>query len=77
MDLAIKLIGGALEVAALSLAVGLWRGREHVVSKVLWTVVLVVPFFGIVAYAVWHDPPPPSDPVDRPPGGDWDVLPRL
>jgi len=76
VDLAIKVIGGVLELAALVLDVGLWRGREHVISKVLWTAVLLVPFFGILAYVVWHDPPPPSDPTDRPPGGDWDVLPR-
>jgi hypothetical protein len=77
MDLAIKLVGGALEVAAVALAVGLWRGREHLVSKLVWTVVLLVPFFGVVAYAVWHDPPPPSDLIDRPPDGGWDVPPSV
>jgi hypothetical protein len=67
MELTGIVAGGVLEVGALALAVGLWRGRERVILKVLWTVVLLVPLFGIIAYAVLHDPPPPSGPTDRPP----------
>jgi hypothetical protein len=70
MDLAIKIVGVVLEVASIGLAVVLWRGRERVVSKLLWTLVLLVPFLGIIAFAVWHDPPPPWGPTDRPPDGD-------
>jgi hypothetical protein len=64
-----------LELAAVGLAVGLWRGREHVLAKLLWTVILLVPAFGLIAFAVWHDPPPPSDLIDRPIGRDWDRPP--
>ncbi len=67
MDLKAWVAGGVLEVAALALAVGLWCGRERPLSKALWTVVLLVPFLGLIAYALLHDPPPPSDPIDRPP----------
>lgn len=73
--LAVIATGAAFEVVAIALVVSLWRGREGVASKLLWTAVLMVPFFGVVAFSVWHDPPPPSDPIDRPPGGDWDVPP--
>jgi hypothetical protein len=64
------------EVASIAAVVSLWRGPGRIAAKLLWTLVTLVPFFGIVAYAVWHDPPPPSDPIDRPPGRDWDVPPR-
>lgn len=67
MELTGVVAAGVLEVVALALAIGLWRGRERVISKVLWTVVLVVPLFGIIAYALLHAPSPPSDPIDRPP----------
>ncbi len=65
----------ALEIVAVVFAVGLWRGPGRIVSKVLWTGVLVVPVFGLIAFAVWHDTPPPSDPTDRTRGGDWDLPP--
>lgn len=68
-------VGSLLELASLALAVRLWRGAERVGVKLLWTAILAVPFFGIVAFAVWHDPPTPSDPIDRPIGRDWDQLP--
>lgn len=67
MDRTLIVVGGVLELGALALAVGLWRGRDHLVKKVSWTIVLLVPFFGIIAYALLHDTPPTSDPIDRPP----------
>jgi hypothetical protein len=76
VDLTVKTFGVLLEAASIGLPRSLWRGREPIASKLLWTVVLLVPFLGIVAFAVWHDPPSPSDPIDRPPGGDWDVTSR-
>ncbi len=39
MELTGVIAGGVLELAALALAVGLWRGRERIVSKVFWTLV--------------------------------------
>lgn len=65
----------ALELVALVFAVGRWRGRGGVVSKLVWTGVLVAPVFGLTAFAVWHETPPPSDPIDRPPDRDWDLPP--
>ncbi len=65
----------ALEIVSVVFAVALWRGRGRVPSKVLWTGVLVMPVFGLIAFAVWHETPSPSDPLDRPPGGGWDVPP--
>jgi hypothetical protein len=73
---AIIVVGVLVEVASIAAVVSLWRGPGKIVTKLLWTVGTLVPFFGIVAYAAWHDPPPPSDPIDRPPGRDWDVPPR-
>jgi len=67
MDRTFFVVAGVLEIAALALVVGLWRGRESPWRQVLWTAVLLVPFFGLIAYAVLHDTPPPSDPADRAP----------
>ncbi len=77
MDRTAVVAGGILEVGALALAVGVWRGREHAVRKVLWTLVLLVPAVGIIAFALLHDPPAPSDPIDRPPDRPdmWGPLP--
>jgi hypothetical protein len=57
------------------LVVRLWRARGRILVKLLWTVVTLVPVLGIVAHLVWRDPPPPTDPTDRPPGGGWDLPP--
>lgn len=38
------------ELIALWCAVGLWRSRASVKRKLLWTMVLLVPFFGPVFY---------------------------
>ncbi len=75
-DRAILVIGAVLELASLAAAASLWRRPGRAVGKALWTAVVLVPFVGLVAYLVWHDLPPPSDPVDRPPERDWDVPPR-
>lgn len=66
-------VGGSEAVSLLCLA-GLWRGQDGTAAKLLWSVVVLLPFFGPLAYAVWHDPPPPSDPVDRPPEAPVDTL---
>jgi hypothetical protein len=67
VDLTLIIAGGLLELGALALAVELWCGRGRPFGKLLWTLILLVPFFGVIAYALLHNPPSPSDPVDRPP----------
>lgn len=58
----------ALEVLALVLVSRIWRERgSSVARRVFWTVVTLVPVLGLLAYALWRDPPPPNDPTDRQP----------
>jgi len=64
----------ASEVVSVVCLAALWCGHDSPVAKLLWTALVVVPFFGPLAYAVWHDPPPPSDPTDRPPEVPWEKL---
>jgi len=58
---------GVSEAVSLLCLAGLWRGQDRTAAKLLWSVVVLLPFFGPLAYAVWHDPPPSSDLIDRPP----------
>ena len=51
----------------------LWRGTDHVVSKVLWTFIAAMPALGPLFFACLHNPPPVQPDVDRAPGR-WDVL---
>ncbi len=70
-DVVIVGLLAALELVALWLVVRMWRERSgSVASRVVWTVVTLVPVFGLIAHAVVRDPPPPSDPADRPPQRD-------
>jgi hypothetical protein len=66
-DLDLKLAVGATEAVSLPCLARLWRGRDGPGVKLFWSTVVVVPFLGPLFYAVWHDPPAPSDPIDRPP----------
>lgn len=72
MNLYLKIAAGVSEVVSLLCIAGLWRGRGPLAAKLLWSGVLVVPFLGPIFYSVWHDPPPPSDPIDRPPETPFD-----
>jgi uncharacterized membrane protein YhaH (DUF805 family) len=64
----------ALELVALWLVVRMWREHGRSVgAKVLWSVVTLVPVLGLVAWAAWHDRPPPNGPTDRPARRDWDA----
>jgi len=53
----------------------LWRGTDHLVMKVIWTLVAAAPGLGPLLFAVLHDPPPVQPNVDRAVGGDWDIVP--
>ncbi len=63
---AIALLVG-LEAVAVWLVFKIWRERERsFAAKVFWTGVTLIPVVGLIAYAVWRDPPPPPrDPTDR------------
>src|SRR3990172_999302 len=52
----------------------LWRGTDHLVSKVLWTFIVAMPALGPLFFACLHNPPPVQPDVDRAPER-WDVLP--
>ena len=65
-----------LEFVAVAAVVGIWREKMRSrVAKVIWTLITLVPVVGLLAYAVWRDPPPPNDPTDRPPERGWDTGP--
>jgi hypothetical protein len=52
------------EIVALIVIVRLWMSRRvKLVPRLLWSVVLLVPFFGLVLYAFLHDEPKHSDNV--------------
>jgi hypothetical protein len=58
---------GVLELVAIWCVIRIWREtRRSVAARLFWTVVTLVPLIGLVAFAVWRDPPPPPrDPTDR------------
>jgi F0F1-type ATP synthase assembly protein I len=46
------------EIVALSIIVRLWvRQRVKFLSRLIWSVVLLVPFFGLMAYLFLHEEP--------------------
>ena len=48
------------ELVALIVIVGIWRRRPlKVVSSLLWSVLLLLPFFGLVAYFFLREGPEP------------------
>ena len=51
MDTFIIIILSALEVVALFTIWRLWfRGHRHIISRILWSVVLLIPFFGLLMF---------------------------
>jgi hypothetical protein len=60
-----------LELVAIWCVVRVWREPARpVATRLFWTLVTLVPIVGLVAFAVWRDPPPPPrDPTDRRRGG--------
>jgi uncharacterized membrane protein YgcG len=56
MNLLQIILFGVLEIVALIVIVRLWlRRRVKLVPRLLWSVVLLVPFFGLVAYVFLHE----------------------
>jgi hypothetical protein len=74
MDPALELALGASGLASLAILPGLWRGSDKLAAKLAWSAAVLVPLLGPIAFAVWHDPPPPSDKIDRPPDAPLDSL---
>lgn len=72
MDLTVIL--GASGLASSFCLWNLWRGTDKTMAKVAWTLEAVLPVLGPLVYAMWHDPPPPSDPIDRPLDRPWDTF---
>jgi hypothetical protein len=67
VDVEFKIAIGLSEAVSLACLVSLWRGDGRAIAKLLWSLFVLVPLLGPIGFAVWHDPPPPSDPLDRPP----------
>jgi len=58
MNLLQIILFGVLEIVALIVTVRLWkRRRVKLVLRLLWSVVLLVPFFGLVVYVFLHEEP--------------------
>jgi hypothetical protein len=76
VDRALLIIGVIAELASVGAIVHAWRHPGRFPVKLFWTMIVLIPFLGILAFAVWRDPPPPSDPTDRPPARDWDMPPH-
>ncbi len=76
MDTFVRVLFGISAVLTLACWVSLWRGRDGIASKLVWTVVSAVPLLGPLLYAGVHDPPPVQPEVDRAQGPrDWDLPP--
>jgi hypothetical protein len=58
MDLFDIILFGLFEIVGLIAIVRLWTRRgEKLLARFLWSVALLVPFFGLIAYAVLHEDP--------------------
>ena len=73
MDTLVRGLLGLSALLTVACWVSLWRGRDGIASKLLWTVLSAFPMLGPLLYAGVHDPPPVQPEVDRASGGGWDV----
>jgi hypothetical protein len=76
METAVRVLIGISGVLTLACWVSLWRGRDRLASKLLWTLLSVPPVLGPLLYAGVHDPPPVQDGVDRAQGSQYDGAPH-
>ena len=51
---------GVSELISAYCLYGLWRGQDKIFGKLLWSLVLPVPFLGPIFYGGFHNPPPPQ-----------------
>lgn len=59
MDKPMLILGAIIEIVALIVIVRLWMRRpSRVVSSVFWSLVLLVPFFGLFLYFFLREEPP-------------------
>lgn len=58
MDLLDKILFGVFELVALVIVVRLWASRRtELIPRLLWSVVLLVPCFGLMAYIFLYENP--------------------
>jgi hypothetical protein len=77
METAVRILLAVSGALTLACWISLWRGRDPLLWKLVWTVVSAAPVLGPLLYAGVHDPPPVQDDVDRAQGpSSWDVPPR-
>jgi bacteriorhodopsin len=63
---------GVLELFAVVAVLRIWRERGRSTGhRLAWTLVTLIPVFGLIAFAVLRDPPPPNGPTDRPAKRAW------
>lgn len=77
MNFAFIAIVGISEIISLYCLYKLWKGRDKLPVKVLWSLVLTLPLFGPIFYGGFHNPPPPqSDDLKAPFTGEtfWEDL---
>ena len=52
-------------VIAVALIVLLWKKNVNYLKKVIWSVIILVPFAGLIFYAAFFNPAPPLEPRKR------------
>ncbi len=76
MDTFVRVLLAVSAVLTVACWISLWRGKDGIAAKLVWTAVSAVPCLGPLLYAGMHDPPPVQAEVDRAqPPRDWDVPP--
>ncbi len=55
----------AYYLVALALIVILWKKKVSYLSKVVWSVIILLPFAGLIFYAAFFNPAPPLEPRKR------------
>lgn len=51
---------GVAEIISAYCLYNLWRGKDKILTKLLWSIVLPAPFLGPISYGGFHNPPPPK-----------------
>ncbi len=72
----VRVLIGLSALLTIACWISLWRGKDGVISKLLWTVLSAIPVLGPLLYAGVHDPPSVQSDVDRAVSRtDWDFPP--
>ena len=73
MDITIIAILALSGVLSIVCWVALWRGGDHLLSKIVWTVLAAAPVVGPLLFKALHDRPPVQPEADQASGSGWDV----